>query len=190
MKIINYVLSGLGGQGILFMGKVLAQAAVSKNINTMGAETHGMAQRGGSVVSHLRLGDVNSSLVRKGTAHFLLALEENEAYRNIHFLHKDAKVYANASTNSFPRQEVKSYFEKIGVVYRCMPAGEMAMEMDAPMSSNLALLGFFSAFEETPFSHKDLMETIDKISPDRFKAINLKVFNAGLQRGIKEKQRE
>ena len=70
METVNIVLGGLGGQGILFMTKVLAQAALKKGLRTMGAETHGMAQRGGSVISHLRFGDVESSLVRTGSAHF------------------------------------------------------------------------------------------------------------------------
>ncbi len=54
MKTTNFVLSGLGGQGILFMTKVLATAALNKGFDILGAETHGMAQRGGSVVSHLK----------------------------------------------------------------------------------------------------------------------------------------
>ena len=91
METINFVLGGLGGQGILFMTKILANTALTKGYRVMGAETHGMAQRGGSVVSHLRLGDIESSLVKNGSAHFLLALEENEAYRNLPFLKKLAE---------------------------------------------------------------------------------------------------
>ncbi|RLB26959.1 MAG: indolepyruvate oxidoreductase, partial [Deltaproteobacteria bacterium] len=64
METVNIVLCGLGGQGILFMTRVLAQAALDRGLPVMGAETHGMAQRGGSVISHLRLGEVQSSLVR------------------------------------------------------------------------------------------------------------------------------
>ena len=188
METVNIVLGGLGGQGILFMTKVLAQAALTKGLRIMGAETHGMAQRGGSVVSHLRLGDVKSSLVRTGSAHFLLALEENEAYRNIPFLAKGGSLYANAKTDRFPRAEVKSYLEKTGIIYRSVPAGEIAMELEAPMSSNLALLGFFSAFHEGPITYDDLRETIDHISPDRFKEINLKVFDTGLQKGEEERR--
>ncbi|MCJ7684480.1 MAG: 2-oxoacid:acceptor oxidoreductase family protein, partial [Desulfobacteraceae bacterium] len=73
MENINFVLSGLGGQGILFMTKLLARSAVNKGLKILVAETHGMAQRGGSVVSHLRVGDVKGSLVRAGSAHILLA---------------------------------------------------------------------------------------------------------------------
>ena len=183
MQTVNIVLSGLGGQGILFMTKVLAQAALNKGLKTMGAETHGMAQRGGSVISHLRLGGVEGSLVRTGSAHFLLALEENEAYRNIPFLAKRGKLYANASPKSFVRQEVKPYLHKMEIVYRAVLAEKIAMELGAPMSSNLALLGFFSAFEKDLVTQKELRDAIDQVTPSRLKKINFKVFNAGFEMG-------
>jgi len=187
METVNFVLSGLGGQGVLFMTKILAHAALGKGLKVMGAETHGMAQRGGSVISHLRLGDVESSLVRTGSAHFLLALEESEAYRNIPFLARGGGIYANAETDRFPRPEVKPYLDKKGVVYHCLPAGEIAMNLGTPMSSNLALLGFFSGFKEGPLSHEDLRKTIDQVSPDRFKEVNLNVFDAGFEAGSTER---
>lgn len=188
MKNVNFVLSGLGGQGILFLAKVLAQAALDKGHEVMGAETHGMAQRGGSVVSHLRLGDVESSLVRAGTAHFLLALEENEAYRNIPFLARGGRIYANASPASFPGEEVRAYLEKSAILSRPVEAGEMAMALGGPMSSNLALLGFFSAFEDEPLTHEDLRDTIERVSPERFRELNLAAFDAGLKKGMEGQQ--
>jgi indolepyruvate ferredoxin oxidoreductase beta subunit len=189
METINFVLGGLGGQGILFMTKILAQAALSKGFNIMGAETHGMAQRGGSVVSHLRLGDVEGSLVSAGTAHFLLALDENEAYRNIPFLAEGGQMFANAEGNSFPRKEVRAYLKKTNVACLSMPAGKLAMDLGAPMSTNLALLGFFSAFDKGPLGHEELRETVESVSPERFKEINLKVFDAGFERGAREEKR-
>jgi len=187
MGTINIVLCGLGGQGILFMTRVLAQAAMDKGFNVMGAETHGMAQRGGSVVSHLRLGEAAGSLVRTRSAHFLFALEENEAYRNLPFLAPEAKMYVNANAQPFPREEVKAYLEKLNILSRALPAGQLAQELGAPMSSNLALLGFFSAFEERPVTREDLRKTIENISPERFRDKNLIIFDAGLERGLKEK---
>jgi len=183
MEIINIILSGLGGQGILFMTRVLAKAALNKGFNVMGAETHGMAQRGGSVISHLRLGEAKSSLVRTGTAHFLLSLEENEAYRNLPFLSQGAKMYVNTNSKHFPREEAKGLLEKRRIIYRSIPAGSIAQELGAPRSSNLALLGYFSAFGEGPIGYKDLKATIDTISPQKFKDINLNVFEAGYERG-------
>lgn len=183
MDTINIVLSGLGGQGILFMTRVLAQAALDHGFPVMVAETHGMAQRGGSVISHLRLGDVEGSLVRTGTAHFLLSLEENEGYRNLPFLSKGAKMYVNTSSSYFPREEVKGFLDKKEITYRSIPAGTIAQELGAPRSSNLALLGYFSAFEKGPVTYKEIKMTIDKVSPKRFKDINLRVFEAGYKKG-------
>ena len=184
MKTVNIILSGLGGQGILFMTRVLAQAALDKGFNVIGAETHGMAQRGGSVISHLRLGEVESSLVRNGTAHFLLSLEENEGYRNLPFLARGGKMYVNAGPDHFPREEIKDYLDKKGIIYRSIPAGTIALKLGAPRSSNLALLGYFSAFAEGPISYEGIKMTIDKISPKQLKDINLKVFEAGYKKGV------
>jgi indolepyruvate ferredoxin oxidoreductase beta subunit len=187
METTNIIFCGLGGQGILFMTKVLAQTAMSQGFTVLGAETHGMAQRGGSVISHLRLGDVESSLVSRGKAHYLLALEESESYRSLPFLSKGGGLFVNSNNSSFPREEVKKYLETKEIKYHHMAASEVAMNLDAPRSSNLALLGFFSAFIEESISDNDIRTTIDNISPARFKEINLKVFNAGHEKGLAEK---
>lgn len=183
METTNIVLCGLGGQGILFMTKVLAQAALDKGHNLMCAETHGMAQRGGSVVSHLRIGDAKGSLVQEGTAHLVLALEENEGYRNIPFMAKGAGFYVNADSKRFPREDLKSFFEKKDIYCRSVDAGELAMELGVPMSLNLALLGFFSAFGDGPLSREEIRSTIEKITAKRFREINLSIFDAGFERG-------
>jgi indolepyruvate ferredoxin oxidoreductase beta subunit len=180
----NILLCGLGGQGILFMTKILAQTALNKGFDIMGAETHGMAQRGGSVVSHLRLGQAESSLVRTGSAHILLALEKNEGYRNLPFLSNGARMFVNAGTNDFPTDTVKDFLEKKQVTCHTIPASELADDLGAPLSSNLALLGFFSAFDQESVTHTELRATIENISPDRFKDNNLKVFDAGHQKGL------
>jgi indolepyruvate ferredoxin oxidoreductase beta subunit len=188
MKTIDVVLCGVGGQGILFMTKALAQAALDKGYNVMGAETHGMAQRGGSVVSHMRFGDAKGSLVKTGSARFLFALEENEAYRNLPFLGKGAAMYVNSDSPRFPREEVGVFLARKNVICHSVPATAMAQELGVPMSSNLALLGYFSAFEEEPVSHGEMRATVEKISPARLKEENLKIFDAGFERGMKERQ--
>jgi indolepyruvate ferredoxin oxidoreductase, beta subunit len=186
MEPLNIVLCGLGGQGILFVTKVLAEASLDRGYRVLGAETHGMAQRGGSVVSHLRIGGVEGSLVRAGTADMLLALEENEAYRNLPFLREGGRLYVNAGPGRFPRGEVKGYLETRKVSYRSTPAGDLAMELGAPMSTNLALLGYASAFEQVPAAGPELRETIRRITPERFLEANLRVFDAGYEAGSGE----
>jgi indolepyruvate ferredoxin oxidoreductase beta subunit len=185
MESVNIILCGLGGQGILFMTRVLAQTALDNGYSVIGAETHGMAQRGGSVVSHLRLGEAQGSLVQTGTAHILLALEEHEGYRNLPFLSQKGRLFVNTNASHFPPEDVRAFLDRREIAYEAIAAGVLARELGAPRSSNLALLGFFSAFCEKPFTFSEILQTIEKISPDRFKEINRKVFEAGHQRAKK-----
>ena len=92
-------------------------------------------------------------------------------------------MFVNAETDDFPVEAAKTVLKKKQVTYHTIPASALAEDLGAPLSSNLALLGFFSAFDEGPVSHDELRATIENISPDRFKDNNLKVFDAGLQRG-------
>jgi indolepyruvate ferredoxin oxidoreductase beta subunit len=127
-------------------------------------------------------------LVRAHSARFLLALEENEGYRNIPFLSQGASMYINTNSTSFPRSEVKDFLGKRQILYRSIPANAIAQDLGVPMSSNLALLGFFAAFGEGPLSQDQLRATIERISPDPFRDKNLKIFNAGVEGGVKEKE--
>lgn len=186
MKTLNILLCGLGGQGILFMTKVLANTAVAKGLKTLGAETHGMAQRGGSVVSHLRIGDVESSLVKSGSADYLLSLDEIESYRNLPSIANGAGMFVNAPPG-FPQEKVKEFLDKKDTAYHAVNATKIAQDLVAPLSSNLALLGFFSSYCDEPMDYESVKQTIESISPDSFKEQNLAVFEAGYQKGIEEK---
>ena len=186
MDTVNIILSGLGGQGILFMTRVLAQTAIRNGLDVIGAETHGMAQRGGSVISHLRIGEVEGSLVMIGSAHYLLSLDEIEGYRCLPFLARRGSMYVNSNSRNFPREEVKGFLNKNEIIHRSLPATTIAMELGAPMSTNLALLGFFAVSGVGPFSAEVIAETVEQISPDRFKETNISVFKAGFEYGAKK----
>ena len=186
MDTINLVFCGLGGQGILFMTRVLAETFQTKGFNVIGAETHGMAQRGGSVISHLRIGDSESSLVRTGSAHFLFALDENEGYRNLAYLSTGSGMFVNSEGSSFPIAAVKEHLDKREVQYHSMPASKAAMDLGSPQSFNLALLGYFSVFSDGFITREELEATIGNISPGHFKEVNLKVLEAGYQAGMTE----
>jgi len=185
MKTINYVLSGLGGQGILFMTKVLATTALKNGYNILGAETHGMAQRGGSVVSHLRIGDAKSSLIRAGDADFLLSMDEAEAYRYLPYLKKGGKLFANAPTAAFPDERVAAYLDENQIEPHAMEAAKTAMDMGSRRSTNLAMVAFYSAFGVGPLTADDLRATVDEMSPGPFKDTNLKIFDACYDTGRK-----
>lgn len=93
---INVIIAGVGGQGTVLAAKILAVAAAAKGWNVRTAETIGMAQRGGSVVSHVRIGnngeDVHAPLVTKGTANLIIAFEPGEAAREISYLARSGTI--------------------------------------------------------------------------------------------------
>lgn len=93
---INVIIAGVGGQGTVLAAKILAVAAASKGWNVRTAETIGMAQRGGSVVSHVRIGnngeDIHAPLVTKGTANLIIAFEPGEAARELSYLSRSGTV--------------------------------------------------------------------------------------------------
>ncbi|MBP5751237.1 MAG: 2-oxoacid:acceptor oxidoreductase family protein, partial [Treponema sp.] len=87
----NILICGVGGQGTVLAAKIIAQAAINQGQKVLSAETIGMAQRGGSVVSHVRIGDdAFSPLIPQGQADLLISFEAAEAVRNIPYLKKDA----------------------------------------------------------------------------------------------------
>ena len=93
----NILLTGGGGQGTVLASKLIAAAAMQKGLPVMSAETIGMAQKGGSVFSHLRIGDdVMSPMIRRGTADLLLAFEPAEAVRMLPYLREDGTVVVNS----------------------------------------------------------------------------------------------
>ena len=183
MKTCNFVLSGLGGQGILFMTKILAQTALNKGYNILGAETHGMAQRGGSVVSHLKIGDAGSSLIRAGAGDFLISMDEAETYRYLPWVRPGGMVFANASVDGFPDERVRPYLAEDQITAFAMEAGKTALELGAPRSTNLAMVAFFAAFGQGPMEADALRQTVASVSPDPVKQVNLKIFDVCHEQG-------
>jgi indolepyruvate ferredoxin oxidoreductase beta subunit len=91
----------VGGQGVLFINHLLAKAALAAGMEVMVSEVHGMAQRGGSVISHLRIGPFHSPLAPLGSADLLFALEKYEAVRNIPYLRQGGNLAVNARNMNF-----------------------------------------------------------------------------------------
>ncbi len=99
MNEINIIISGTGGQGVVLVSELLGNAAVNGGVAVKGSEVLGMAQRGGSVFSNLRLGgDVIAPMTPEGKVDVLVAVEPSEALRNIHFLAKNSVVVLNTTT--------------------------------------------------------------------------------------------
>jgi indolepyruvate ferredoxin oxidoreductase beta subunit len=114
------VICGVGGQGVLFINHLLARAALAAGMEVMVSEVHGMAQRGGSVISHLRVGPFHSPLAPLGGVDLLFALEKYEAVRNIAYLRLGGKLAVNArNINFFSAEAQKALLKhKIEVFYK------------------------------------------------------------------------
>lgn len=91
------IISGVGGQGVLFVTRLLAEAAIKKGYPVLTSETHGMAQRGGTVVSHLKVGDFSSPLIRPFTADGILALKPESLAQHGGFVKHDGWAIVNSS---------------------------------------------------------------------------------------------
>jgi indolepyruvate ferredoxin oxidoreductase beta subunit len=126
-------LSGVGGQGILFLTRLLAEAAIAGGFPVLTSETHGMAQRGGVVVSHLKVGGFDSPLVRRGRADILLVLKEENVALHREFLAGGGALIVNAPVPTEPGP---------GVRVHAVDADALALASGTPHAVNLILLGF------------------------------------------------
>jgi indolepyruvate ferredoxin oxidoreductase, beta subunit len=127
------VISGVGGQGVLFVTRLLAEAAILKGLRVFTSETHGMAQRGGTVLSHLKVGTFSSPLIRAGNADGLLALKTNSLAQHGYYLKPGAWVVINGSMDVTAGSEVSAY---------AVDAERLAKQIHNPKAVNLILLGF------------------------------------------------
>jgi indolepyruvate ferredoxin oxidoreductase, beta subunit len=159
------IICGRGGQGVLFLTRLLDETAISMGSNVISSETHGMAMRGGSVASHIRIGAYESPLIAFGDADILLAINEHEVPINMHLLKKDAQIYINAATRK----------------QNCVEAEKIARQLGSPVVTNLVLLGFASAHPDFPFKYDHLHKILQQISPPRALDLNLKAFTEGFQ---------
>lgn len=148
------IVSGVGGQGILFITRLLAETAIAKGLPVMTSETHGMAQRGGIVISHLKIGTFSSPLVVPGRADGLIALKPENVGLHRYFLHDDGWIAANASAALPAAGELPVF---------AVPADALALEMKAPRSVNLIVLGRILAEGGRLFcSYEDICATLER----------------------------
>ncbi len=168
MSAFNVLLAGVGGQGIVFMSRVLMQTALLRGAPARGAETHGMAQRGGSVVAHVRFGACRSPLVIPGTGHLLLALDCREGIRSLKFLRPQGLFLAN-SPGPGPLAELtddalRGLLARNRITVRTLDAARIAAGLGNPMAVNLIMAGFAAALPAIPFTLEDLRRAIPLVA--------------------------
>jgi indolepyruvate ferredoxin oxidoreductase beta subunit len=127
------LISGVGGQGVLFITSLLAEAAISKGLPVFTSETHGMAQRGGTVVSHLKIGDFSSPLIRPFKADGLLVLRDENIAQHGAFLKTGGWAVINSENDLKLEKKIAA---------SAVDADKLAQEISNPKSANLVVLGY------------------------------------------------
>ncbi len=177
---LKLILVGLGGQGVVFFTRLMSHTAMALGYPVMVSETHGMSQRGGSVISHLKIGGSEAPLIRRGTADILLAMEPDEAVRNLSFLHRGGTVFVNSEDGLRP--EITEHLDRLTLQVYSLPAGQMAMELGTAAVTNVILAGFAVAHSALPLPIETLRETVKTIAP-RGRELNLQALELGFQAG-------
>lgn len=178
----DIIIVGVGGQGILLTSKILGYLALRMGDDVKVSEVHGMSQRGGSVITHVRIGsDIQSPLVTPGEADLVISFEWLEALRSEYFLKKDGIMITNTSrmlpmpvitgTAEYPDRRITDH-----AVY-ALDAQSLAMDCGSVRSVNILLLGVMSCMTEWPAeAYEDAIR--ENVRPDTVD-INLAAFRAG-----------
>ena len=184
---IDIIFCGVGGQGILLASEVISQVAMDSGLDIKKAEVHGMAQRGGSVVSHVRISDkVYSPLIKTGSADFLVSFEQIETVRYLNLLKKDGQIIMNSQRiipitayigdTPYPDDVIPMLNEKTRKV-EVLDALDIATKVGNKNTVNVVMLGALS--KSLSFTEKVWEEAIKKRVPAKFLDINIKAFKAG-----------
>jgi len=185
----DVMITGVGGQGIILASDVLGEVAIADGYDVKKTDTIGMAQRGGSVISHVRIADkVYSPLIKKGTADILLAFEKLEAARWADYLKKDGIAIVNnhalpplsvsMGTDRYPSDEeilaiLKAHTDRIYIV----EGNKRAQELGNIRTLNVFMLGCLSRF--LPLKAETWQEGIIQRLPQKVQQINLNAFELG-----------
>ncbi|MDR1174621.1 MAG: indolepyruvate oxidoreductase subunit beta [Treponema sp.] len=185
---LNCLITGVGGQGTVLLSRLIGDAALARGLNVRGSETIGMAQRGGSVVSHIRMSDglIHSPLIPPALADIIIALEPAEAARTLPFLSPGGRLLSF----SRPLQPVSASLagpydaaalitgirEEAGPRFTLVDA-EKLPALGSPKTVNLVLLGAALRLDIFPFGREDIITVLKKRLPEKFWDMNIKALD-------------
>lgn len=187
----DIIICGVGGQGTLLTSRILGALALNAGLDVKLSEVHGMSQRGGSVVTYVRMGEeISSPLIEKGTADMILAFEQLEAVRYLPYLKKDGVVVVNTQkilpmpvitgAVAYPSDTMEKLIDACGeenvLAVDALAAAEKA---ESVRSVNIALLG--AASSALPFSAEAWEEAIRACVPPKTVEKNLLAFQYGTE---------
>lgn len=182
----DILIVGVGGQGTILASNVLGEACLIEGRQVRGAETHGMAQRGGSVESHIRIDGGYGPLISPGTADLLIAFDMLEALRYRHYLKGDAELIVNTNivvpTSAFqqnlaiPTQE--EILAQLGDMRTCdIDAALIAVRAGSILSQNIVMMG--AASHAIPLDRGTLVKAVMRCVPPKTVDINVRAFELG-----------
>jgi len=191
----NIIITGVGGQGNVMASRVLAGMLVNSGFIVTIGETFGMSQRGGSVMSHLRVSSksVLSPQIPQGRADIVIALEPVEALRVlVKYGNPDVAVLANSrmvypmgvitGEYNYPTlEDVKAMFEKISANNWIIDATSVAVELGNPVLSNIVMIGALAGASLLPIDRRAFEKEIAKSIPADKRDVNLLAFDAGVK---------
>lgn len=181
----NIVLCGVGGQGTVLASKLIAASAMAKGIPVMSAETIGMAQRGGNVFSHLRLGnDLYSPMIESGTADLIIGFEPGETVRMLPFLQPDGYVVVNQRAihpvtatltgANYHGQAMLDYLSAQVKNLTIIDGDTACQEIGSSKVLNMVLLGAAVRTGMLGITEEDLKNAIRKTLPEKFHELNFR----------------
>lgn len=194
MNKIDFLLVGVGGQGVLLASGILAEVGLRAGYDAKNSEVHGMAQRGGSVVSHVRWAEkVLSPLIGLGEVDYLLALEKLEALRYIEMLRPGGTVIVNdhsippvsvsSGSDEYPDdQRVWRVLSEVTDDVQLVPGVELAEELGNARVSNVVMLGALSKFLDIAL---DIwLELIGERVPEKYVELNRQALLKGRMHSV------
>jgi indolepyruvate ferredoxin oxidoreductase beta subunit len=194
VKELNIIIAGVGGQGVVLLSEILGNAAVHDGLKVRGSEVLGMAQRGGSVFSNIRLGDeVFSPMTMDGKCDILVAIEPSEALRNIQYLNKNTLVIMNnrkvipatvsMGKSVYPEiDQITAKLESIADKVIILDAVGIAEKAGNRQSSNVVMLGALFGSGKMPVKLETVKDAIEERVPAKATAVNLKAFDLGFEK--------
>lgn len=195
MKRVNLEIVGVGGQGILTSSQVIGSAALENDLDVYMSEVHGMSQRGGVVVTTVKIGeDVYSPLIGKGDADVVLGFEPVETYRAIEQASDDTWVVTNTEpivpfTVSVGDENYPDIEEKIlpglkGCTDKliALNAEDLAKEAGAAITQNVVMIGALTATGIMPMNREEVLESVIENVPDKFEDLNKTAFEKGYEK--------
>ena len=191
----NLIITGVGGQGNVMASKVVANILVSQGLQVTIGETFGATQRGGSVMSHLRVSQsgVWSTLIPKGRAHMIIGLEPIETLRMLEpFGNPDVMVIANmrpvhpigvlCGDQDYPEPEqIDAWLKRFSRRYWLLPATDEAVKLGSPILANIILIGALAGTRVLPIEREEFSQAIAGTLPQNKVGINLEAFDLGWQ---------